>query len=280
MHVFIGKKKYLYPLRKLQEELKNTHNVSMEIIRALPDHDEVAADDAPILNWGRNIPRWYLSPFPMLNRYVSASKTKYLQAIKETFFSYPEGNYKAVGVSCTRAPAIAIRWCKEGHLVFRRDSDTGYGGKDITVCRTPEDIIEGLQLNGLPVFWSKGVRGDEYRAYFVKDLRTLKYHVYRVVKKTERPQKTITDYHIKSNKNGWVFRYANPAWKKSLEEQTHVFNEYHFGALDLIDRGDRLVILELNSAPGMKGSTVKNTAAAFVKHWYLKENHEKGDDYD
>lgn len=207
-----------------------------------------------VITWGNpRLPSW-LTPSPrgvrdLLNYplYVNVAHNKLLtfQRLQERGVSIPE-------YTCDRE--IARRW----GCVVARQVLTGSGGKGITLCSKHQEIPEA------PLYVCYVKKSAEYRV-----------HVFRgqVIdiqeKRKRRDFEGTVDTKIRNHNKGWVFCRDDVHAPDSVIQQALRAVEalgLDFGAVDVIYNRhyNRAFVLEVNTAPGLEGSTVDSYGNAIL----------------
>jgi hypothetical protein len=158
------------------------------------------------------------------------------------------------GIEWTTNRDTALDWIANGYDVFARRTLTGQGGSGIVVVRGTDPLPEA------PLY-TKGFRAvHEFRVHSVAG-QTL------VVKKRRRngAERNI----VRNHANGYVYcsyDQTTPHAVKAAAMGREAVDALglDFGAVDLLMKEDRTArVLEINSAPGLEGSTVDFYANAF-----------------
>lgn len=171
------------------------------------------------------------------------------------------------GVPCltyTTDRAKVREWLQSGERVYVRASLRGSSGEGITV-------IEGANAE-LPVapLYTKGVKGKrrEYRIHVFNCNGVKRYWIQQKQRRQGFQENEKYDSTVRNLDHGWIFAHNEIV---SPKEQTigacvaacDAFG-LHFGAVDVIevDKGGQPYVLEINTAPGLEGSTVEFYANA------------------
>jgi hypothetical protein len=153
-------------------------------------------------------------------------------------------------------------WLMEGHLVVSRTILTGSGGMGIHVAEGARaDVVEA------PLYTRYVKKSAEYRVHVFRD------SVIRVQEK-RRKRGVPINTAIRNHQNGWVFcEVADPqVLPHMLAVPTMAVGATNalgldFGAVDMIyNRHHGWYVLEINTAPGLEGSTLTAYANA-VREW-------------
>ena len=207
-----------------------------------------------VINWGAaRVPSRYPVTFNKPEAVaVCCSKTRTYQALQ------------AAGVPTldwTTSPDVASRWLTSGYVVYHRATDHGSRGRGITVLQPYTTIHESLRNVG---FFTKGVsNAREFRVYVVRDTVT-------TILEKRRRNGVAANPHVRSYQNGYVFcrNHRGPIPRETIT-QTGIKAlkalGLDFGGIDLLlKEDDSVVVLEVNSAPGIEGTALREMCDAFT----------------
>ena len=198
-----------------------------------------------VINWGASeMPDWSLN-CRMINHAgdVGDSSNKL-----HLFESAPEGCMPPYATSKEEAVALLPVMC--------RTCLTGHSGAGIVYAETEQDLVDA------PLYVKYIKKSEEYRVHIFRS------QVIDVQRKIRRPEAEVTDWKVRSHQNGFIYarNNVNPA-RCVTETAREVFNstDLDFGAVDVIynRHQDRAYVLEINTAPGITGTTVKRYASMF-----------------
>lgn len=173
----------------------------------------------------------------------------------------------------TTRKAEALDWLRNNRMVFARNRLTGSGGEGIIELSTPDDI--GPIADGT-LFVEYVRKKHEYRIH-VADGRAL--DVQEKKKKKDVPAEEV-NYRIRNLANGFVFCRgdADPpeAVTQAAIEAVRVCG-LDFGAVDVVynTHHNRVAVLEVNTAPGVEGTTAVKYFEHFSKKFGLDESRVK-----
>lgn len=239
-----------------KEICKGLREKGIDSFRVLPDGKYKPKMSDLIINWGCSTdPKWYDEDLNTINRpcYVSRAVNK-----RKTFFTL-----KAQGD--INIPDFAIesykvkKWLEEGKIVVGRELINSYSGKGILLMSKIEDY-KPCNL---------------YTLYKPKK-KEFRIHVFngKVIDAQEKRKKKGfegTNSKIRTHNNGWVFCRQNVVLPDDAEEQA--INAAQalglvFGGIDLIwnEWENKSYILEVNSAPGIEGTTVTKYVNAIYEY--------------
>ena len=144
----------------------------------------------------------------------------------------------------------ANEWLKNGHAVVCRRLLRASGGKGIHIIG-PDDA--GLVQAPLYVKYIK--KAEEYRVHVFNK------KVIDVQQKKARKGVEEVNYKIRNHENGWVFcreEISPPDEALSIAVDAVNALGLDFGAVDIIynKHYDKCYVLEVNTAPGLEGSTL------------------------
>jgi glutathione synthase/RimK-type ligase-like ATP-grasp enzyme len=209
-----------------------------------------------IINWGCS-EQW---PFITFNKKdgnkLAVNKLQFFQAIQK----YNEtAKDKTVNIpEWTTSKETAAAWAKDGHTVVGRKLLNSNSGKGI-VLYEGNDTVQYC-----PLYTKYKKKQHEFRVHVFKG------EVIDVVQKKKR--KGLGDVHskIRSHGNGWVFCRENIVEPNGLRDQAVRAVgacALPFGAVDVIWNAheNKCYVLEVNSAPGIEGTSLNRYLTAFVK---------------
>lgn len=152
-------------------------------------------------------------------------------------------------------------------------------GGDVAVCRT---LLRGSEGRGIVVAETEGqlVHAPLYTKY-VKKKKEFRVHVLNgqvidVQEKRKRREHTDQrDTRIRNLANGYVFcreGLVEPPGLRDLAIRATNALGYNLGAVDIAfnERNAALYVLEVNSTPGLEGTTLTNYANA-IAQWYRSQ---------
>lgn len=232
-------------------------------LKVFPDKNYVPKQQHTIVNWGNSqTPKW-MPPFlngRFLNRPLNVgSATNKLHAFK--LFQH---NGVSIPEFVTNL-AAALKWAQAGETVICRKTLTGSEGKGIVVI-TQENNKE-MPVCQLYTLYKK--KKQEFRVHVLGD-KVIDVQEKRRVKDAEK-----VDSFIRNHDNGWVFcRDGVNMPKQCGEEAVKAIKALglDFGGVDVIynAKEDKAYVLEVNTAPGLEGTTVTKYATAFKAYFIQK----------
>lgn len=151
---------------------------------------------------------------------------------------------------------IAQQWIADGRTVVCRTLLSAHEGRGIVIADRNTPLVRA------PLFTQYVPKRAEFRVHVVGNRSIL---VQRKVRKAGLDQEA--NFKIRNTANGFIFQRngINPP-QAVIDEAVDAVRlcELDFGAVDVIwnERQQKAYVLEVNTAPGIEGSTVKDYAAA------------------
>ena len=223
-----------------------------------------------IVNWGMStLPEWEEDP--------------YLQRFETNWINHPEHIVdasnkltafeimKSAGVSIpefTIDSNVAIDWAQGGDLVVCRTVLNGHGGNGILLSeqhdKYPDSDMYRVTVPNAPLYVKYIKKSAEYRVHVFKG------QIIDIQQKRKRRDldNEMVDYQIRNHNNGWIFARddienpRDPVISNSLEAVRALGLD--FGAVDVIwnDHYQKAFVLEINTAPGLEGTTLEKYSNA------------------
>lgn len=216
--------------------------------------------DRSIINWGRSD----LSTIPGIGgaRTILNHPEAVARAVNKLTTLTTIGN--TFGVEFTTDSDEAAEWLNEGETVFVRTTLSGYGGRGIVVARTFDDLIPA------PLYTKYFNGRYEFRVHVAGDVGDVSNYGVLLIQRKGLPTGTTSasDGLIRNLDNGYTFVINDPIPDDisgaMIERMTAVCKlavhrlGLHFGAVDVrMKRNGEFRILEINSAPGLSGTTLE-----------------------
>lgn len=214
-----------------------------------------------LLNWGATTDRFpaeYLS-CRVLNNPVavtrSVNKLEAFNAFRQADVPIPE---------FTTDGSVALNWLQDGHMVFARTQLRAHSGRGIVIM-DPEHSDTWEVSAPLYVKYLK--KKHEYRIHI---LNGQVIDSQRKALRQEFVGQTDVNYKVRNLANGFVYvrndDHIVPEVANTVAIAAVTALGLDFGAADVIfqQQSGRAYALEVNTAPGLQGSTVDNYAAAFA----------------
>lgn len=200
-----------------------------------------------VVNWGRSDLTGNYSVLNPPDKVVLASdKLKLLTHLKEA------------GVSC-----IPKFWTKKEDIpneefpIVCRKILRGHSGVGIHIADTPADLVDA------PLYVKYVKKAEEYRVHLGKPSKVI-----AVQKKVRRSGVDNPNWKVRNLDNGFIYQrhgFECPARVLEAAHDAFTSSGLDFGAVDVIwnTHYQQAVVLEINTAPGLEGSTVEDYANYF-----------------
>jgi len=247
------KRVYILPYKNTSKSAK-VLALSLNVlrIRNSPDSKWVWKGDKVVINWGcsegtvpDNVPDL---PFYMLNQphYVSiaSDKKRCLEKLKEWGVST---------VPFTTSLVVVEDWLREDAIVYCRTQLNGHSGAGIVVAKVVKDLVPAH------LFTKHLNAKSEWRVHVVNG------HVIDVRRKAKKVGHEGNKY-VRNHANGYVYKREDldiPPTITSTSVAAITALSLDFGAVDILYYKGEGYVLEVNTAPGLVGSTVEAYAEAF-----------------
>jgi glutathione synthase/RimK-type ligase-like ATP-grasp enzyme len=146
----------------------------------------------------------------------------------------------------------AKEWIQEGSEVVCRALLRGHSGRGITIATTEQE------LDSVPLYTEYTKKKSEWRVHiFGWDVAMIQ----QKVKRADIPPEEM-NWKIRNHKNGFIFRQNGinpPLCVKQEACKAMAALSLDFGAVDVIynEKQDKAYVLEVNTAPGLEGTTLE-----------------------
>lgn len=217
--------------------------------------------DKTVINWGASEVPSEVQKCVVLNSPGVLSNV----IDKRKFFQLLEG--KVSIPKWTSSLKIAMSWAEDGKEVLARSLLKGHSGRGIIFFDDDPDNKDFLKA-GLFTQYKK--KKEEFRLHFA--FGEMIGYQKKVLRKTDDDGNPIDpkriDFRVRSYKNGFIFQREDISLHDDVLEQSKKAFEVSnldFGAVDVIwnEQEGRAYILEINTAPGIEGTTVNEYEKAF-----------------
>lgn len=220
--------------------------------RIVPGGRYVPPTRTKVINWGSS--SVHFSHPNMLNKAEAVrTATNKLAALTKM---------KAAGISVpdfTTDRSVVEGWLRDGYRAVARHKLSGHSGQGIQVVRPGEGAVPYAPL---------------YTRYTKKD-KEYRIHVFRgkvidICEKRQRKGGSATESLIRTHANGWIFCRDGVNCPDSVQQmaiKAVAALGLDFGGLDVITRDEKAWVLEVNTAPGLEGTTLERYAKAIKEYW-------------
>jgi hypothetical protein len=208
------------------------------------------------INWGCS-ELWTDDPDLVLNQDYAVKRAVFK---KKLYFHL--GFNGIPTVENTDDKEVVKKWLDKGNTVFARE-DGLFGGKGITILNQGDEVPDAD-------FYTKYIeKRKEFRVHCTK------FGVFDITQK-KRKRDEVQNEYVRNRKNGWIFARQDLKIPNNLEElalKTLKELELDFGAVDIIYDLDekKLKVLEVNTAPGLEGTTLLKYVEMFKNHPHFAE---------
>lgn len=246
-----------------QLALTLTGNLGLKVRRVRHDGKYRPKLRSLIINYGSNSrPSWpsvgrWLNPPEACAR--AGNKLRAFEAFAQAGLSCPEWTYNR---------EVAQQWVESGLVVVARTILNGHSGRGIVLCDNSGDH----QLVNAPLYVKYKKKRKEYRVHVFQE------KIIDVAEKRRRHMETRPpqfDGYVRNLANGWVFCRNNvirPGDMEGLALGACNALGLDFGAVDIIwnERDNKCYVLEVNTAPGLQGTTLANYSNA-IQRWIQEQ---------
>lgn len=208
-----------------------------------------------VINWGNGrAPSWLGTASSRAVRIlnnpsavaVAGNKLSTFQALQRAGVSIPE---------FTTDRAVANNWLFDGEIVVERHNLRGSSGEGIRIVSMDDEDTEA-DIQSAPLYTKFIQKTAEYRVHIFNGQMIDYVQKKRV--SSERRDDTFNPY-ISSMEHGWVFtRTEVPEVPSVIRLATQAVTALglDFGAVDIMTYEGRSYVLEVNTAPGLAGTTL------------------------
>lgn len=165
----------------------------------------------------------------------------------------------------TQDEETAKAWLSEGSIVFGRCTNTGSRGTGIEIIQEPS------QINPFFLYYTKQYKHKrEFRFHWVGDINIGTQ--IKLKRRNSTQERTPLRDLVKSHDNDWVFSYnlslvpyiPHETAKETSKQALQALG-LDFGAVDMLVKSNgECAVLEINTAPGIEGTTVTKYKDAFT----------------
>lgn len=161
---------------------------------------------------------------------------------------------------------MAQRWIREGHVVVARTILNGHSGRGIVLCDLEHPLVAA------PLYVKYKKKRKEFRVHVFQG---------QIIDKAEKRKRRVEarppnfDGFIRNLSNGWVYcrdNIVSPPDLDGLAISACTALGLDFGAVDIIwnEKENKCYVLEVNTAPGLQGTTLENYAQA-IYNWIRRQ---------
>ncbi len=224
------------------------------ILRATPKQVERHGDFDYIINWG-NTTRRFNGEYVNKPSAVATACNKLHSAAVFGNFGIPQPDY-------TTDIEVARAWYEDGDTIVSRTLLRANSGRGIVLATK----ADGTKIARAPLYTKYTKKAKEYRVHVLGG-RVIDVQMKK--KRQEVPNEEV-NYQIRNACNGWVFCRGGvdaPAVVTDAAVRAVSVLGLDFGAVDigLNAKRDTVAVYEVNTAPGLEGTTLDNYYTAFLE---------------
>lgn len=243
-------KGYVYPYHPASESAKalGYPRIKHRNSRFRPGANKI------IINWGAS-----KTPLVLGNRFLNYPDEVAIAVNKLSFLrSMHLQGLDALVPEWTRAWQMAEIWIREGHKVCIRQKLTGNSGQGLTIAEREDQLVNA------PLYTKYIPKREEYRIHVMHNQVV---DIQRKARVRALPDRDV-NWLIRNHNNGFIFqREGFHCPQVVLDAAVTVMRNtgLHFGACDVVwnERSNQAYVLEVNTAPGIEGTTVNKYREAF-----------------
>jgi len=223
------------------------------ILRVSPTYNAKRSD--VIINWGASTPPHFKSMAHDLNKHeaiaLACNKLKTFQTLERQGFEQIPQYTTSLDVACDWA---------ESNKVYCRTKLGSHSGKGIVITTHRSDVVIA------PLYTLETKHKHEYRVHVFKG------EVLYVQQKKKRLESTIRNSGIRNHDNDWVYCQPTDTPSELLLSSCVRCVQLlglDFGAVDIGHRlrDNRFFVFEVNTAPGLVGTTLDKYAQAIYNYY-------------
>lgn len=208
-----------------------------------------------VINWGNSRAVHYVRTVHDLNKHeaiaLAANKLK-------TFETLAAAGFDHLPSWCTGI-MHAVNWIEDGHKVYCRSSLTGHSGSGIVIASTTDELVQA------PLYTQATKHKYEFRVHVFKG------RVIDVQQKKRRLDYTGPNTGIRNHSNDYIYARIDvdvPPLLLSASISAVNLLGLDFGAVDVgyRERDGKVFVFEVNTAPGLVGTTLDKYANAFKEY--------------
>lgn len=235
---------------------------SSSILLGLTETDPTRVKGATLLNWGSGTIHPQLKH--MVGRIINKPDAVSICGNKVKFFQH-----QTDAASPARIPVFttdinqAMEWVQEGLVVMGRSARGSCGTDIVFYEEDPEDFASSE-------FWVQyKKKKEEYRIHIVGGdvIATQKKSLRTDDGEGQKIDNSTVDFRIRNHRNGFIFKRNDIQVPGDVVDQALLAFKnvgLDFGAVDVIwnQYEGKAYVLEINTAPGLEGTTVTDYATA------------------
>ena len=234
------------------------------------DSQYTGSDNKLILNWGSSSLPSEVSKSMIINEPSAVSNC----TDKIKFFKAMESCEGVNTPKFTESPSEAYSWLLNNKDVVLRSKVNGHSGEGINLL-TAESVAGGDQdfkniwaMYGAKFATQYVLKKDEYRVHVINGVAVDVRRKALAEKYSHLKEKL--NWKIRTHQNGFIFQkedFQAPDQVVSSAVKAVDFMGLDFGAVDVVWNNfyEKAYVLEINTAPGLEGSTIDSYKESFEK---------------
>lgn len=253
-------RKYLYPYKMGSQSARNlgqalgAKRIKREGSRFRGSQNKM------VINWGcGSLPDQVNACFVLNKPEAVVVASDKLAAFQALFVNNCDGdNFTINHPLFTTCKEQAQEWLDEDIIVVARTKLRGHSGDGIVICSRGEELVDA------PLYVQYVKKTQEYRVHVVCG-EVIDQQ--RKARRQDAPDEEV-NWQVRNHQNGFIFmREGVDLPAIALDQALHAVHALglDFGAVDLIynQREDKYYVLEINTAPGLTGTTLEKYAEVF-----------------
>lgn len=251
----------IYPYALGSESARDLARI-LNVLRVTPDGNFIPKMGVSVINWGNStVPNWAGIAARRSTRILNRPESVVNASNKLNTF-------RKLQVAGVRTPAFttnfqeAKTWLQTGLTVVERHTLSGHSGEGIRIV-SYDDESATSQLQAAPLYTKYMYKEKEFRVHVFRGT-VIDY----IEKKKRRGAEDMPNFDrfVYSTERGWVFSREGATQLDSVKQLA--INAVRalgldFGAVDVILVDNIPYVLEVNSSPGLMGTTLIKYANAF-----------------
>ena len=243
---------FIYPYNNGSESARNVRDaLDITMIRRLRSRYRQLRNHV-IINWGCTDTPY--NEVRMINRPTAvhncSNKVRFFEMMNRTQVTPPYATSLAGARSMIEA----------GHKVVCRTQVAAHSGAGIVIAERNDQLVNA------PLYTQYIPKTAEYRIHVMGGRIIDKQ---RKIRNPNVPDNQV-DWQVRSHLRGFIFSRNTPNWPgiqacEAAALRAMQSSGLDFGGVDVVynERSNRAYVLEINTAPGLEGSTTENYARAF-----------------
>lgn len=219
----------------------------------------VGHKDTVVINWGASEASEEVMKCQVINSPAAVklvtNKLNFFNHVKD-FVNVPE---------FTTDKDVAKKWLDKSKVVFVREKLNAHSGEGIVILDS-EGSWENYNHDLAKMYVEYIPKKEEYRLHFLFG------ELIDVQQKIRNPDVDLKyiNFKIRSHNNGFIFARNGISPNEEVKKQAYLAVEksgLQFGAVDVIwnNYRNKAYVLEINTAPGLEGTTIEHYKKAFSR---------------